>query len=405
MGNLESNDKEKDMTIPSHLYSTFRKSAYADAEYPTSEKNDDRYGECAFLEATYDKLLVKKRLKIKDDRQYQLFLKNREQRMTFDTSYFVKLIDYDSGAMPQDQTENDTYKYFIDSYLEHHSNDLQQDISARRSVGDHYSVAELQKLMDTFIKVGTVLNDCASRHGDLRPDFVIIDESGKYLLLENFRDKTGTGGRVAFVAESDLYISPILFKCYCRNVIKYKHDKSKDDVFSAGMIILEAGILDSVQGCYDRAKGKLDLDVHSELLERFEAIYGNSPQLCQRLKSMLAYEESDRCSFKEIGSMTAVSQPQKASQNTGYQSSGYQSSGFQSSGYGYQSSPQQASYGYNAPQSPQYMQGGYSPQVQSPMPANRFGSPQPISPSYGYAGQPQQPGMKSNPLAARLGNY
>lgn len=404
MGNIDSGDKDRDMTIPSHLHATFKKSSYVDAGYASSSKDDDRYGQCDYLEAAYDRHIIKKRLKIKDDRQYQLFLKNREQRMAFDGSCFVKLLDFDCGPMPEELNENDTYKYYIDSYLDHHANDLKAEIANRRSAGDHFSVPEMQRLMDMFIKAGTALNECGSRHGDLRPEFVIIDESGRPLLLENLRDKTGTGGRVAFVADSDLYLSPVLFKCYCRNIIKIKHDKSKDDVFSAGMILLEAGILESVQGCYDRDIGKVNVEVLNSLIEKFQQQY--SGQLSQRLKSMLAYDETDRCSFKEIGAMSGANVQMKApTSNTGYSNTGYG---------GYQS-PQQPSYNL-APQSPQYMQGGYSPQVYSPMPPTRFGNPQPQQspvygsqqqqpPVYGYNNGQQQGGNRSNPLAGRLGNY
>lgn len=429
MGAVESNDKERDMSVPDHISQTFKQTNILTEGMETSNSTQDRYGECQVIEATYDKVIIKKRLKIKDERQYQLYLKNRQHRLNFDSNVFVKLIDYESGALPEEETEGNTYKYYIDSYFEHHNNDLAEEIKNRKSNDMYFSASELEQLMDMFIKAGSTLNELGSRHGDLRPEFVCINDStGKFLLMENVREKTGTGGRLAFVAEVDIYLSPILFKCYSKNVIKYKHDKEKDDVFSAGLIILEAGLLESIQDCYDRERGKFMVEKLSEMIDRFEQSYGNNPKLCQRLKSFLVFDETDRCSFKELSKQTGIVSTPVNPQVSNPYGAGYQSQqttpGYTSGGFSYAQKPQPqyqpqntTSYGYPSNNYQQSNPLSYG-QPSQPQPTLVYGrsplqthnQPQPTTTYGGFSSSPSQPinrfqGGTGNPLASRLGNY
>lgn len=412
MGGVESNDKERDMTIPDHMAQNFRQSQYYNSGYPSSDVDDGRYGACKIIEAAYDSQIVQKRIRVKDERQFTTYLNNKQQRMNFNPNWFVKLIDYDSGAMPAEESEDNTYKYFIDCYFEHHPNDLRQEIAERRSNGYHFSAEELDSFMDMFINAGVVLENVGSRHGDIRPEFVCLDSQGKPLLMDNIRDKAGTGGRLALVTEIEIYLSPILFKCFSRNVVKYKHDKPKDDVFAAGMVLLEAGILDSVQGCYDIENCKFNVEHLNELIERFEQVYAGNNNLCQRLRRFLVVDEVDRCRFKEMAGQSGKAQPAQT-QNTGY--GNQQSSTNYSTGYnnGY-SNQKQHGGGYQSPGYGHTSQGygssgqnNYTPQ-QSYQPAQQsyggYGSG--YSSSYGTP-QKQQASQSPplNPLASRLVNY
>lgn len=415
MGAVESNDKEVDSRIPEHMTQNFRQSQYLQSNLPTSSSDDDRYGLCQFLESAYDRQILKKRIRVKDDRQFSTFLKNKQQRMNFDSSLFVKLLDYDCGAIPYEESDNGTYKYYIDCYFEHHPNDLKYAIADRKSNDQRFSAQELKQIMNMLISAGTTLDNIGSRHGDIRPEFIVLDGEGKPLLMDNVRDKAGTGGRLALATEIDVYLSPLLFKCYSRNVVKYKHDKAKDDVFSAGMVLLEAGILESVQGCYDKETGKFKLDNLNELLEKFEQIYSSDNDLCQKLRRFLVSDEADRCRFKELAAQGGYVQPAMQAQSTGYgyQQPSNQYAGGYNSGYG-QTAPQKPSYtipsyGQSYPASPQYGQTYGSPQQSyHPQPAQTVNS---YSSGYnsGYGSpQPQtvtrSPG--ANPLASRLGqNY
>ena len=339
MGECQSApDKKLDQSVPGHILSMFRKSQYAGMECPRSSDSDDyRYGPCEFLEPDFTSKIVKKRLKLKDERQFQVYLSNKEQRKTFDPKDFVRLLDYDCGNLSIEESENYTYKYFIDCYFEHHPDDLRSNIKDRRSSGIQYSDSEMKQFQNFFLRAGAFLDGLKNRHGDLRPEFVCLDGVGNPLLIENLRDRPGTGAKLAFATESILYCSPIQFKSYCINVAKPKNEKAKDDVFAAGLILLEMGLLDSVQKIYNKEEGQVDANLLAETLENFEQRYSAVPDVVENLRRMLVVEEESRPTFKEL--LEKASRPQDSQQRN--------------QAYGYQPThQQQIVHNYNQPQYP-----------------------------------------------------
>lgn len=416
MGGSESTDKGKDMSIGDNIQQLFRNSPYLDNAYPLTKEEDIRYGEYSTLEVSYDKKIVKKRLKVKDDRQFQTYLKNKQQRINFDPNLFVKLLDYDAGAMPENESEDGTYKYYIDCYFEHHENDLRQEIKNRSSNYQQFSPEEMKSFMNFFIRSGTILEGLSSRHGDLRPEFVVLTEEMKPLLMDNVRDKAGYGPRLAFVTNIDKYCSPLLFKHYCRNVAKFKHDKLKDDIFSAGLILLEAGTLESVQPIYDLEEGKVNRETLLEMIDKFEQNYPNHPELGKTIRSMLVVDDVDRPTFKDLAGSSAPAQqqqaykPQPRPQLTSFNYAAHgQSMGAiantasygQTQVYGNYAQPQQTAYAQ--PQPTAFAQ----PQPVYGQTAGGYGAVQAQPAGYGqgygqqnyYQAQPQA----ANPLQSRLG--
>ncbi len=390
MGGNESTDKEKDMTVKEHIKDMFRSSPYKDMDYPTSKKDDYRYGHCEFIEISYDRIVVRKRIKVKDDRQFQTYLKNKKERINFDQGLFVKLLDFDCGAMTFDEQEDGMYKYYIDCYFEFYQNDFRKEIARRRSDDQTFSGKEMNEFLDFFIKAGTVLDSLNSRHSDLRPEFVCLTPEGKPLLMDNVRDKAGSGARLAFVSDIDKYTSPILYKHYCRNVMKVKHDKPKDDVFSAGLILLEAGLLESIQKIYDPDQAKVRTTILAEFIEKFEERYSNNVDLCRTVRSMLTTEETDRPHFKELKLSSGKYAPGGGSAiNIPAQQQPRASSSGPSGGWGGQSKVQG-----NTQASPSGGWGGQS-KVQS----NTQASPS------GYGNYGQNKGSGSNPLGSSQSGY
>ncbi len=412
MGGSESSDKPRDMTIKDHIQDLFRKSPYLENGYPVSKEDSYRCGEHQMVEVTYDRHIVKKRIKVKDDRQFQTYLKNKQLRLAFDPELFVKLIDYDCDAMPEDEQEDGTYKYYIDCYFEHHENDLRLEIKARRSSDIPFDAKNLSDFVEFFIQAGALLEEQNSRHSDIRPEFVCLSAEGKPLLMDNIRDKAGAGSRIAFVSDTPLYCSPILYRAFTRNVMKLKHEKNKDDVFSAGLVVLEAGLLEDVQGIYDSEEGAVNPEKLEELIQKFEERYSHSPELCLSLRRLLVIDELDRCCFKELKNtitQQTVSKPQPThkAQPQAYGYTDYQASSGWNAGYG---QPQRA------PQTQQADRYGYSSQrsgYQQPapsynQPADAYSHGYGQTGGYGYDGgygQPQasQQPQGSNPLISKLG--
>lgn len=69
-------------------------------------------------------------------------------------------------------------------------------------------------------------------------------------------------------------MAPILFKSLALKKKKIKHNPYKSEVFSLGMVVLEAGLLKSIQDIYDIRNKKIDVDKFLLYIDEFMEIYG-----------------------------------------------------------------------------------------------------------------------------------
>lgn len=98
----------------------------------------------------------------------------------------------------------------------------------------------------------------------------------------------------------DLFMSPVLFYCLRNKVEKIKNNPFKSDVFSLGMVTLQAGLLESVQSVYDFESNDIDEAVIVELVERFIDKYPKDVMLQEMLLIMLEFSEDLRMSPKRL---------------------------------------------------------------------------------------------------------
>ena len=130
-------------------------------------------------------------------------------------------------------------------------------------------------------------------HADIRPSLIGVPIAR----TDNFRllDRLNSNMSPIEVQNDNikrnkpLYISPILFKKLMDGKKKIKHNPFKSDVFSLGMIILEAGLFESVQGVYDREAGEIDKDELIALVEKFIEKYPDDFILQELLMIMLEF--------------------------------------------------------------------------------------------------------------------
>ena len=60
--------------------------------------------------------------------------------------------------------------------------------------------------------------------------------------MDNVRDPSGKGALNCFKRGLDKFMSPALYRAFCLNNSKVRHDRIKSDVFSLGLIILQTGV-------------------------------------------------------------------------------------------------------------------------------------------------------------------
>ena len=156
----------------------------------------------------------------------------------------------------------------------------------------------MNKLMKEVLYGMAYLQENQMVHADLRPSLISVPLSPK----ENFRllDRLGNPAppdmiqRKNIKNKESLYASPAIFKSILKGKKQIKHNPFKSDIFSLGMILLEAGILESVQGVYNHANKDIDEGVLVELVEKFIDRYPDDYVLQEGLMIMLEFSEKLR---------------------------------------------------------------------------------------------------------------
>lgn len=137
-------------------------------------------------------------------------------------------------------------------------------------------------------------------HGDIRPELigVPIHRNSNFCLLDRLGDTSAPNiaQQKNFKARKKLYMSPVIFKmvAHGKKKLKKSYNPFKSDIFSLGMVILEAGLLDSVQEVYDYKAKDISQENLVDLVERFIIRYESDPILSEVLMIMLEFTEKDR---------------------------------------------------------------------------------------------------------------
>lgn len=135
-------------------------------------------------------------------------------------------------------------------------------------------------------------------HADIRPELigVPITRNDNFILLDRLGDPSPPN-KVQFnniKNKKNLYTSPAIYKSILKRKTRIRHNPFKSDMFSLGMIILEAGILESVQSVYNRKNKKINESRLVELVEIFIKKYSDNYTLQESLMIMLEFSEKLR---------------------------------------------------------------------------------------------------------------
>ena len=138
------------------------------------------------------------------------------------------------------------------------------------------------------------LQDHRMVHGDLRPELIGVPLKRE----DNFRllDRLGNSARPLDVQKKNietnkpLYIAPELFKHLLRDPdSKFKYNPFKADIFSLGLIILEAGVFSEISHIYEHESGEIFKEELIALVEQFIEKYPRDFILQETLMIMLEF--------------------------------------------------------------------------------------------------------------------
>lgn len=188
--------------------------------------------------------------------------------------------------------------YLLKLFYEFPQNSLKKEISIRKNKNKNFNMKELTHLLYDIINAGVHLQENNIKHNDICPSLIYLSKKENYKLLLNQKNKKNPERYQLekMLRNQNYYLSPKLYialkKRYLDNI---KHNSIKSDMFSFGLVILEAGLLKSVRNIYDSSN--INKNILDSYLKEFEEKYNNNPLLFSSLRKILEFDEEERPDF------------------------------------------------------------------------------------------------------------
>lgn len=149
-------------------------------------------------------------------------------------------------------------------------------------------------------------------HRDIKPSNLFVTTSSEMKVIDFGESKDyfsdgddGGDGTLATIRGTPQYLSPILWKAYVvdKNTRHATHNIYKSDVFSSGLVFFQMASLEDVTGYNHVTEGEGNIDKGlKKLRERY------SEHICEIIRLMLKFEESERPSFVELAKLVLTSE-------------------------------------------------------------------------------------------------
>ena len=195
----------------------------------------------------------------------------------------------------QQQVINQFYYYVI---MELAERDLEKEINIRKANQRYYSEEELLDFILQLVKTLSLMQKNSITHRDIKPQNILLLK-GLYKLCDFGETKiiTGEGPILQSVRGSELYMSPILFYAYNRNVQNVLHNTYKSDVFSLGMCTLLVACLSARPLC-DIREIKNMVTIETIIINSLINKY--SKKMINLILKMLEIDENLRMDFIQL---------------------------------------------------------------------------------------------------------
>ena len=229
----------------------------------------------------YDLYVFKKKVRI-----IQNFIK------TTGHNGLIKL--YGDKCIPRQKI--DEFFYYV--IMELAETDLEKEINKRRSYNRFYAEEELLNFILQMVKTLSLMEKNNITHRDVKPQNILITK-GLYKLCDFGETKiiSGVGPILQAVRGSELYMSPILFYAYNRNVPNVLHNTYKSDVFSLGMCALLVAAL-TVRPLCDIREIKNMVTIETIVINSLVNRY--SKKMINLILKMLEIDENIRMDFIQL---------------------------------------------------------------------------------------------------------
>ncbi|EAR88463.1 kinase domain protein (macronuclear) [Tetrahymena thermophila SB210] len=285
MGNNQSiNAEEKKSYIQQNLHFV-------------KQVENDAYGEVKIMKNELNQeILAVKQYSFQDRDRLDNFIKRTEKRKQLISPYIVELIDVEA-----DKAEDFCSNFFkLSLVYQYHPENLFQLIEKRKKLRKRFTEQELFLLIDCVSSALLVFDSFELRHGDIRPQTILISQDNKFKLTDvKFLTQFSQYKRLLIGVSDTNYLSPQLFYQMEHRIANPEHNETISDIFSLGLICLEMASMRSIQGIYDPETFQIQEEkVEKIIYQMKEDKYSES--LIELILRMLQIEENDRINPYQI---------------------------------------------------------------------------------------------------------
>ena len=201
---------------------------------------------------------------------------------------------YGDKSIPIQNTNQ--FNYYV--IMELAERDFEKEINSRRAANKYYTEEELLDIIIQLVKTLSLMQKNNITHRDVKPQNILLIK-GFYKLCDFGETKiiTGVGPILQSVRGSELYMSPILFYAYNKNVPSVLHNTYKSDVFSLGMCTLLAACLTARPLC-DLREIKNMITIETIIINNLVNRY--SKKMINLIIKMLEIDENLRMDFIQL---------------------------------------------------------------------------------------------------------
>ena len=201
---------------------------------------------------------------------------------------------YGDKSIPIQNTNQ--FNYYV--IMELAERDFEKEINSRRAAKKYYTEEELLDIIIQLVKTLSLMQKNNITHRDVKPQNILLIK-GFYKLCDFGETKviTGVGPILQSVRGSELYMSPILFYAYNKNVPSVLHNTYKSDVFSLGMCTLLAACLTARPLC-DLREIKNMITIETIIINNLVNRY--SKKMINLIIKMLEIDENLRMDFIQL---------------------------------------------------------------------------------------------------------
>ena len=226
----------------------------------------------------------------------------KRKRKALKDDFFVNLEDYSLEVKKNLCSTN----YLVRSFYEFPQKSLKREIYTRRknSKTSKFTMEEMTHLFYNTVLAGKKLQENGKTHGDISPFCIFHNNEGKFKLAP-YPIESATPLKIQQeknMKGQPLYLSPQMLFAVKKRKPKAQCDPYKSDMFSLGLVLLEAGLLKPIGNIYSGST--INETALKQHVSEFEAIYCDNPLLFSSLQRMLELNEEDRADF--IGLNTVI---------------------------------------------------------------------------------------------------